>query len=168
MRRAHLTRRGRSACCARIPALTTTPPVSLREESATRGKERRECLCDRRAHICGLTTLCSRATAPTPPMLVVILSGDRRDSRHRLLPRWPRSLPACAERLRTHRRWGRRSDSDACRANGGVSVARGGSDGQARPPSSIEQLGTRRAWRRGTVGRHGWCSPLGWASCPHA
>ena len=33
-----------TACCARPPALTTTPPVSLREESETRGKERRECL----------------------------------------------------------------------------------------------------------------------------
>ena len=56
-------------------------------------------------------------------VLVVISSGDRRDSCRRLPPRRTRSLPVC--RAPAHRRWGMRSDSGACRANGGEGVVRG-------------------------------------------
>jgi hypothetical protein len=112
--------------------------------------------------------LCSRAMASsTPPVLVSISSGDRRDSRRRLAPRWLRSLLACAERLRTGAGAGAATRVRAGRM--GARVWReAGQVGRRVRSSSAEPLGTRRARRRGASGRHGWVLAFLMVSCAHA
>ena len=131
--------------------------VTSRGVGDVRQGEERVFVIGEHTHICGLTTLCSRATAPTPPMLIIIPSGDRRDSRRRLLPRWPRSLPLCAERLCAHTGAGA---SAATRMRAGRMGARVWREGAlvARPvrSSSTVPLGTLRVRRRGIAVDNGW------------
>ena len=124
------------------------------ERSRRRAARRGESVYDRRAHICGLTTWCSRATAPTPPMLVVISSGDRSDSRRRLLPHWPRCrlvLSACA-----HTGAGAGAATRMRAGRVGARVWReGGQVGRRVRSSSVERFVTCASARSATDDQHG-------------